>query len=238
MKQRIIYTITLTVAAMSAFWVIGYTRNPEDGYVLRLAVDDWIPFWPWTVVLYSWAYTSLAFPLFVVRDHPLFRRIAISYAAMIGVSLLFYAFFPVTAVGFRPEPATLPQEGFLDWVIQLTFFVDPPTNLFPSLHMSAAVLSMLCAYRARWLYGLVMLPVAMGIALSICTLKQHYIVDGFAGAALSIIVYFLIVHFYKSDERPEKLYYGWSGVIAYFFFHGLFYLSFVMLYMFGYRPWA
>jgi hypothetical protein len=229
----------LTAATMTLFWWIGYTADPARAASLRTSLDDAIPFVPWTVYLYSWVYTSMLYPLFVVRSPDLFRRVVAAYAVVIVFSLATFALFPVTAVGFRPDPSTLAEASFADWGLRLTYFVDPPMNLFPSQHLSIATISMLSAWTARRAFGLAILPIVAGIAVSICTVKQHFIADGVAGLALAFGVYRIMLARWDPGARREAdVASTWRGPAAYLAFHAAFYLALFVAYRAGYRPCA
>ncbi len=228
--------LLLTAAAMSTFWLVGYRVDPAEAAVLRTPLDDAIPFWPWTVYLYSWVYTSMLYPLFVIRCRRLFRRVLGAYAVAIAVTLATFALFPVTSLQFRPDPTSIDTSTFHGWGVRLTYFVDPPTNLFPSLHLTAALLSMLGAWKARRLWGMLAIPIALAVAISICTMKQHYIVDGLASLVVAGGAYGLFIRPYR-PEPGARVAHGWPGPLAYFVFHGLVYLALFIAYRAGFAPW-
>lgn len=234
---NIVLAVVLTVATMSAFWAIGYGIDPHQAAVLRTPVDDAIPFWPWSVYLYTWVYTAMFYPLFVVRCQRLFRRVIVAYGLALAVHLVTYAVYPVTSLGFRPDLLAVDASTFHGWGVRLTFWVDPPMNLFPSMHLSIATLSALSAYRARREHGLLVVPVVLGIALSILTMKQHYIVDGLAALALAALVYAFIVRPYQPPADGRRVAADWRGPLAYYAFHGFVYVALYVAYRAGLAPW-
>ena len=227
----------MIVGTIACFALIGFNVDPSRARVLRTQVDDLIPFWPWSVFAYSWVYTSMLYPLFVVRCPRLFKRSVLAYALVAFVSLLFFALFPVTSLGLRPGVTGLDASVFCNWGVRLTFFVDPPTNLYPSMHLSMASIAMLAAWKARPLFGVLALPVVLGIALSICTMKQHYILDGVSALALVAVVYDLVLGPYDAREVPlEDRSFSWRGPLGYLVFHCMVYLGLYLAFRAGVRP--
>jgi hypothetical protein len=236
--RRFVAVMAIVVVDMALFWWVGYTVDPADAASLRTRLDDAIPFVPWTVYLYSWVYTAMLYPLFVIRCPRLFDRALVAYGIVLVVSLAFFVGFPITAHGFRPDVSGLPLDSFHAWGVRLTFHVDPPTNLFPSQHVSVATIAMLLGWKARRAWGLLMLPVVTGILISISTMKQHFVADGIAGIILAAAVYLLVVRSYRPQSTPpDEVAWSWRGPAGYFLFHALVYLAFFVLYLADYQPW-
>ncbi len=232
---RVGIALALLAVTIVAYRAVAFRVDAAASHTLRLAIDDRIPFLPWTVYLYSWVYTSMLYPLFVVRCPRLFRRTVEAYALTIGVSLATWALFPVTAVGFRPEIASLDTSVAHGWGVALTYFVDPPHNLFPSLHLAAAMLAVLVAWKARPLFALCALPVVLGVAISISTMKQHYVLDGVASLVVVAVVYRLRLAPYRAF--PGLVAYSWRGPALYVCFHLSVYLALYLAFLAGFRPW-
>lgn len=231
------------VAALFAFnfagyYLIGLSGDPAGAARLHTRLDDAIPFLPWTEVLYFSVYTAMLYPAFVVRDRLLFRRVTHAYLAVICVSLLCWWVFPVTAIGLRADPTTLDPAVFWEWGVRANYALDPPFNMFPSLHLSIATLAGLCGWTARRAFGLAAAPVVAGIAVSICTVKQHYAVDGLAGLVLGTAAWAALVRrapeaALPQDERAT----GWGGPLAWAGFTALVYLAALIAWRLGWRPW-
>jgi membrane-associated phospholipid phosphatase len=215
---------------------LGQNTDVTTAARLDMPLDHMIPFMSWTVLLYSWVYTQMFYPLFVIRGEDLFWRTVKAFVFIVSVDLLTYWIYPVTAAGFRPEYSDIAVNHFGDWGAKLTFYVDPPTNLFPSQHLSTALLACVTAWTAKPAWGKVILPLAVAISLSILTMKQHYIADGLAAAVLTFIAWWIFLRGYnrESEERPAS---SWRGPVAYFVFHGTFYLAMYLAYRSGWTPW-
>jgi hypothetical protein len=239
--RRTPVALGLLAAMILGYEVIGLTRDPGAATELRTPLDDAIPFWPWSVYLYSWAYTSMLYPAFVVRSPGLFGRVAAAYGAVLAVSLACFALYPVTSLHLRPALDALDLATFDGWAVRFTYFVDPAYNLFPSLHLSIATLAMLSAWTARRAFGVFAVPMVASIAISICTMKQHFVVDGVVALPLAFAAWALIVRpFGRGLARGQdaEVAYAWGGPLAYLAFHVAFYGVFYVAYRLGFQPWT
>jgi membrane-associated phospholipid phosphatase len=206
-------------AGLVAFFVIGYfgvglTADPARARSLALAIDERVPFIAGSIWIYLWMFTAATIPVFVVRCRRLFRRTVLAYAVVIAASLLVFALFPVTSTGLRPDPSTLDRGRFDHWAVLVLYAVDPPYNLFPSLHLSIAALAAFSAAKASRRYAL---PMHVGVALvgvAICTVKQHFVLDGIAGLLLAGAADRVFLRPYRPQDGEVPAF-GWRGPAAY-----------------------
>ena len=210
--------------ALFAYFVIGFRVMPmlsaARATTLRTFLDDQIPFLPWTIYFYASFYIALVYPLFVVRCPRLFDRAALAYFAVLSLCFVCYMAFPVTAVGFRPDPSSLDERVFHEWGLKLTYALDEPYNLFPSLHLSMALTLTLAAWKASPRMGALALPIVGGVAVAIFTIKQHYLADGLAALGLAGGIYYWILRPYPTQRVAEReRSNGWRGATSYLVFH-------------------
>jgi membrane-associated phospholipid phosphatase len=208
--------LTLSVAGLfvAGYFGVSATVSPARARTLGTAIDASIPFVAGTVWLYLLVFPASLLPLFVVRSQTLFRRAMAAYAVAIAASLVLFAAIPVTSVGLRVDPASLDRRQFSSWAVAQLYAIDPPFNLFPSLHLSIATLSALAAWKARRLWGAVALGGVSLIAISIATVKQHFVVDALGGALLAGIVYAAILAPYAPGEDGDPAF-RWPGPAAF-----------------------
>jgi len=236
-EKLAVVTLLLTVWA-GGYYAIALTTDPRAARQLGTPLDAAIPFRPSTVYLYAWVYTVSLYPLLTVRCIRLFRRIATAYALALAISLATFRLFPVTSLGFRPDLHGLQDHSFAEWGVRLNFFLDPPFNLFPSLHLSIATLVAWAAWRTRPVYGVMATLIAGGIAVAVLTLKQHYLVDAIAGIALGSACYRVLVHRMPGAVPPlPARAYGWLGPGSYLALHIIVIVGLYILYCAGVRPW-
>lgn len=184
------YAVNLT---LSVFLIVGvyqfyfwcqrnYVAAPRE---LKLRIDDWIPYWPSWVWIYSCIYYPLILYLnFVLESSRQFTYVAMSYMLLLGLQMAFFVLFPVAtperwrAINGR---RTL-SERFLAFVQRF----DARSNSFPSMHTSVA---MLTALHLVPHLGAMAFAFPVLIALSCLFTKQHYVIDLPAGAALGWVVH-------------------------------------------------
>jgi membrane-associated phospholipid phosphatase len=147
---------------------------------LRLPVDDWIPYRPGWVWIYSFLYYPvILYTNLVVGSPREFTHLAASYLVLLALQMAFFVCFPVAT----PESwrAANRRRGWSERVLALVQRFDARTNSFPSMHTSVATLTALHLYPSLGAWALAF-PALIG--LSCLFTKQHYVVDVPAGAAL------------------------------------------------------
>ena len=149
------------------------------------ALDERIPYVPESVWVYSFLYyPAILYVNLVVTSADHFNRVACSYMLLLALQVAFFMLIPVrTPHHWRSANGrqTL-SERFLAFVQSF----DGPTNSFPSMHTSVAMLTAmhLAPGLGSAAFGF---PVLIGAS---CLLtKQHYLVDVPAGAALGWATY-------------------------------------------------
>jgi membrane-associated phospholipid phosphatase len=184
------YLIHLT---LSVFLIIGVyqfyfwcQKNPlSAARELKLAVDDWIPYRPGWVWIYSLLYyPAILYINFVVESPRQFTHLAISYLLLLLLQMAFFLLFPVVT----PESwrAGNGQRTWSECFLALVQRFDARSNSFPSMHTSVATLTAIHLYPSlgswAWLFPML-------IGLSCLFTKQHYVIDIPAGAALGWVTF-------------------------------------------------
>jgi len=147
---------------------------------LKLRIDDWIPYWPSWVWVYSCIYYPIILYLnFIIDSARHFTHVATSYVLLLGLQMLFFVLFPVTTPahwrGYNRE------RGLSERFLALVQRFDARSNSFPSMHVSVA---MLTALHLLPHLGATAFAFPVLIALSCLFTKQHYVIDLPAGALL------------------------------------------------------
>ncbi len=186
------YFIHLT---LSTFLIIGvyqfyfwcqrnYLTQPRE---LKLPVDDWIPYQPGWVWIYSFLYYPVILYLnWTVESARDFTYMASSYLLLLLFQMAFFLFFPVTTPqSWRKNNGKKTySERFLAFVQSF----DGESNSFPSMHTSVAMLTALHLYPSvgGWAF---LFPFLIG--LSCLFTKQHYLIDVPAGALLGWLTFYV-----------------------------------------------
>ena len=205
----------LTCGVFAAgYFGVGWNVSPFRARELATALDSRIPFIASSIWIYLALFPAAFLPLFVVRCPRLFRRTIAAYLFAIAVSVAIFAFLPVTSARLRVDPASLDTTHFAPWAVSLLYRLDPPYNLFPSLHLSIAVLAGLSAWKARRRTGAAVLLSTAFIAASICTVKQHFVLDAAGGLAVAAGAHALALRGYEPSGGVDPAY-GGRGLAAF-----------------------
>lgn len=235
-QEKCLLSVIAALFSMGGYFWVGQLVDPARAVELRTVLDDRIPLWPVLMWAYGSVYTVTFIPAFTIRSRSLFRRVAGAFLAASAVAFVSFILFPVTAEHLRPPIGHLDPASFQNWALKVNYTLDTPFNLFPSLHLTAATVVALAAWKTRPVYGLLALIPVAGIAVSIVTVKQHFIVDGIAGLLLGWLTHRLIVDPWR-PEAGEPVAYGWRGPLAYGVFTCLAYLFAYTVFRSGWHPW-
>jgi membrane-associated phospholipid phosphatase len=234
--RRSALTAGLIVFFALGYYAIGLSVDPDRARTLATPLDAAVPFAAASIYVYAWTYTALLFPLFAVRCPRLFDRVALAYAIVIALALPCFLLFPVTAVPLRAATSTLDPTRFAEWGVLLNYHLDPPFNLFPSIHMAIVTVAVGSAWKARREYGVLAACAAAAIAVSICTVKQHYVLDAVAGLALGLGAWAAAVRPYRATPEDEPVAFGWRGPGLYLLLHGSVYAALYGVFRTGWTP--
>lgn len=165
--------------------------------------DEMIPFEPiWifpylvTFVFWFYLYTMVA------KESPaaVCRLVTADFLGKV-VCMIFFIAMPTTNV--RPD---VTGTGFVPFVVRFVYWIDAPSNLFPSLHCFIAWLGtrqILEAKRLRFpaLNGVLCVIGSLIVFASTLFTKQHVIADVVSGVALAEICYLIA----KYTKLPNVL---------------------------------
>ncbi len=177
--------LALALLQSAVYFGIGHAHLTRSTELLRTRLDDAIPFWPWT----AWCYLPFYAGTFLIaiggfRHKRLFDRTAVAVVAVMCLGALGHLF-----VGAEyPRPVLVPpypnlSYAFMAWVQH----IDPPGNVFPSLHVAHTSMLAFLLLRDRPRLGRVALVMATLLALSTLTTKQHFIADVLGGYTLAFL---------------------------------------------------
>lgn len=103
------------------------------------------------------------------------RRFTLAYVLAMVMSGVVFVLYPCTMV--RPE---VTGSDIFSVLLQLLYRIDPPTHLFPSLHVLVTYLcwrgSMGCRRLPGW-FSHLQLGILLSVCLSILFVKQHVLAD-------------------------------------------------------------
>jgi hypothetical protein len=235
--ERLAIAVGMLAFAFGGYFGIGHATDPTAASSLATSLDAAIPFVPESIWVYAAVYVMITLPIFVIDSPALFRRIAVAYAAIVVVCLSCFALFPVSGAGLRPSLEDVEASAFVLWGLQLNYALDPPVNLFPSLHVAGATIAALAAGRARRAWGIGAGLVVAAVSVAVCTVKQHFWVDAAAGVALAWAAHTALVRPFRlpPGERAAR---GPASLAAFGAFLAAVYLALYGAFRAGFEPWA
>jgi hypothetical protein len=189
LRERVAVALALTAFFLTGYCMVGVVAPAERLYDMSAPVDFSIPFSAPTAWIYIWALPAATMPAFIISSRRLFRSTALAYALAISISLALFALFPATAKALRPSTLGLDLRRPSEWLVANIYSIDPPGNLFPSLHLSMTALSALASWRASRLFGSLGFIGLAGVAASACTVKQHFVADVASGLCLALAIW-------------------------------------------------
>jgi len=236
--KKILFSVITVVFTFTGYFIVGFLTSEARARSLQTSLDDSIPFLPWSIYFYVWAYTIMFYPVFIIRCPCLLRRYFLSTAVVSVVCFSCWVAFPVGSTAFRVDLDQISRSTFHGWGMWLLYTTDPQYNLFPSLHIAGAVIVGLVAKQVRATYCWIIMPAIVVISISILTTKQHYIIDGLAGGLVGLVVWWIIVRPIRTTNYSAKrLASSWKGPVAYLVFHTLVYTTIYVAFHVGWAPW-
>jgi membrane-associated phospholipid phosphatase len=196
------WTIGLGLAGLQSalYFGIGHLSLSRSTDILRTRLDDAIPFWPWT----SWCYLPFYAAVFLIaiagiRRRALFNRAVIAVLIVMTLGAMGHIF-----VGAEyPRPVLRPPyPDVSSWFMATVQQIDPPGNVFPSLHVAHTTMLSLILIKDRPRLGAVALVMATMLALSTLTTKQHFIADVLAGYLLAFLGRYFALRGLTSSPSP------------------------------------
>lgn len=183
---------------MLAFFVLEH--NITTGYWVSYfpMLDDRIPFLPCFVIPYYLWYPYIFIPgiYFLFCDVPTFKLYMYNVILGYSLALAICALFPN---GQDLRPTSFPANTLFTRMVRAIYSVDTNTNVLPSMHVigTLAVVSavMQSPTTRNPLIRVSFIVVAALICASTVFIKQHSILDIFAGILVSMLVHLLV---YKS----------------------------------------
>lgn len=170
----------VVVYYLGGYFLIDYwSAGRKDLHHLALPFEANLPLWPALIFAYLMIFVFLAIPYLAIDDLPFFKKTARAFFVCITIHFLFFLAFPVEC---NLRPVVDPDRGWAYLLVYFYYWLDPPYNCFPSMHISNVFLISFLMNRYRpGLLCKLLYPVAALVAIAVVLVKQHFIVDVVAG---------------------------------------------------------
>ena len=194
-KRHWLWVLYLPLYIAAFFWVESYVSSSAPYWVSCWpAVDNAIPFCPpFVLAYYVWLPFMVAPGLYYGLRYPdCFRRYMQFIIIGFTASIVFFCLFPN---GQNLRPASFSEDNIFTRLIGLIYAADTNTNVLPSIHTLGSTLVVIsifdCPAFKPW-FRAVSVLIAIIICASTVFIKQHSILDFFAGILLAVPLYFLV----------------------------------------------
>lgn len=202
---------TVLFLSITAYYLVGYfflnqwTTHRSDLHTLAFPFETKIPFLPEFMIFYLLIYVFLWAPYLFIDDLPSFKKVVAGFFILVTFHFLCFLGYPVV---YTLRPPIDYEWGGIYKLIAFYYWVDLPNNCFPSMHVSNAFFVSLVFLRNRSIWGWIALLGATLVAISVVFVKQHYIVDVFAGIFVAFAVDWFVFRREFSLTRVWPLFRG------------------------------
>lgn len=237
LAERVLIAVTVTTLWSGGYHLIGWGTDPARTTSLATGLDRAIPFIPETVYLYGLVYGAALYPLIALRSRRLLYRTTLAYLLVIGASLTCFMVFPVAGVDFRPPVSSLDEQTLHGWSLRLIYTLDPPANMFPSLHVGLAAIAAASLWRAHRGHGLLAGAIVGATLVSICTVKQHFLADAVGALVVAAVVDDRVLRPVRADPADGPVAFSWPGAVGYLALQTGIYAACGAAFLAGVRAW-
>jgi membrane-associated phospholipid phosphatase len=205
------YSVILLYWLFHSVWYELLRIGFLDDKVLLIEspLDAKIPFCEWFIIPYCTWYFCIAatviYPLFKSDRREFLRSNLVLMGAML-IPMFICTFVPNGIdEALRPDFGTLGRDNFAIDIVKMIYAADtPPRNVMPSMHVSVSFAMFFAVLRSKFFKKNYIFKTFSGIwavmiALSTVFIKQHSILDVFAGIGTAVLVFFIVT-------IAEKLY--------------------------------
>ncbi len=176
--------------------------NITEYAVVYSPLDDLIPFCEWFIFPYLIWFLYMLVPgvYFLMKDPKAFERYALSMFIGLFISTTIISIYPT---GQELRPAVDSNGNFALWLVNFIYNFDTNTNVFPSMHVVGSLAVVAGIAKSETLGKKTWLQIFnWALCLAICAgtvfLKQHSILDVFAGIILETLVLIVVYMGYPS----------------------------------------
>ncbi len=154
-------------------------------YVLSLPIDDYVPFFTPSVLIYVLAFVQWILGYYLAAMDSRSVCLRMTTGDMIAKVICGVIFLLIPTTMMRPE---VTGSGFSAWLTRIVFASDLPDNLFPSIH---CLESWVCFRTSLWLkaapkwYKVGGFIFTILVCASTVLLKQHLVLDIIGGILLA-----------------------------------------------------
>lgn len=188
--KPLITTICLVCIQSTLYFISKLLQG--DLNLIGNVIDTKIPFVPAFFIPYCiWYLMIFIIPYYLYCDNKdRFVKYTMAYILCSMIGNIVFISYPSTVI--RPE---ITGTDIFSLIAKFIYWIDTPTNCFPSLHCAISMLFILYICESKNTNKLIKISVVIvSILIMLSTLftKQHVVSDLISGDILAIIVYFIV----------------------------------------------
>lgn len=189
---------------MLLFWPLQFLLFCLEESVLPLKfhtvyspLDDVIPFCEYFIIPYYLWYAFIVSMLVILalKNVPEFKRYMLFVILSYGSTVIFYLIYPTQQL-LRPE--SFANDNLFTQMVAELYRTDTNTNVCPSLHVIGQMAAFFAAWRNplgnKYVWRSVWLVSTVAVCMSTVMLKQHSIIDVWAGLGVSVVIYIAVYY--------------------------------------------
>lgn len=188
---RHVFLLLFWIFYLASFFILE--RGVDTVYFpIYSSLDDRIPFCEFFIVPYVlWYFFLLFIHLYTLKnDVEAFKKLMYFLILSFGIATVIFSVFPNMQ---ELRPTVFTRDNIFTDAVKFLYTIDTNTNVCPSLHVVGSFAVLFTAWNAKGLnksvYRIIFLVITILITLSTVFLKQHSVIDIFAGVILSFAVY-------------------------------------------------
>ena len=188
------------------FFMVAENLIVDNYTVIYSPLDDLIPFCKWFAIPYVLWYPYIVLPLIwiMIKKASEFKRLMWFIMLTYTVTLIIYALFPN---GQNLRPQTVEGNGLIALWMRFLYSYDTNTNVCPSIHVIGTLATTYALMHTKagkkWWSVIIIVIMTISICISIVFVKQHSIIDLYAGVALCALAY-PVIYNKKMKMRAES----------------------------------
>lgn len=202
-EHKEIYLFIFYFLFIVLFGLIQKYYNPVSSHLVTWPIDYYMPYNQYFMIAYAiwWPFVPAAFIFFYLRDIPSFKSLCFQVLIVCYLTLIIYIIYPSYLDLRQPIYETDICSKAILWLRS----IDPPRNVFPSLHVSETVSICFVVYKSRdlllnrYVKGIIYL-IGILIIVSTIYIDQHSIADILFAIILSVVFYIICPNFEKKQK--------------------------------------
>ena len=180
--------------------------------MIHSSLDDMIPFCEWFIIPYVlWYFYITAVLIYSYRQGKTeFLRADFLVSLSMLLPMIFCTIVPNGIdYSMRPDFAELGRENWAIELVKSIYEADsPPRNVMPSMHVSVSWALMFAVLKSDGLKGKRIIKIlscilSILVTLSTVFIKQHSVLDVFAGIGVALAVFAILLAIEKTYKNKE-----------------------------------